>query len=536
MITSSNGRERLVATRLELVELESRLSPGQTGFGDAFALSLLGPALAGLQLDAFASRESLGALIRRRAAEPVSFSVTKVPAADLTHPALTNQIKSIHTDSGGEGGFDTGSDGFDRPTFPPPDTGGSRTSVVGPNVQTNSSQTCGGGSGVIQSETALAHFNNVFVAGYNDSRGVSCPGLGFQVTGWSYSINRGRSWTDGGPLPGGGSLGGDPWLTVGPTGTFYMSSLYNPLSALAVLRGTVTPTGISWSNPVVLNGAGPDKEAIAVDPNDGNNVYVTFTRFSGGSGIWMYKSTNGGVSFTGPTAVNSQSSPQLQGSIPIVGNNGEVFVVYGEGYPNETGIGFSRSVNGGTTFQHFPNIAPLGDFPAPSGMERAPGFPHIAIDRSGGPNHGNLYVTYHSDHLSGNNNADAVFIRSTDGGLTWSTPTKINDDGGNGLQWFPTINVDSVGYLHSFFYDRRLNPGTSTTNLFYARSTDGGLSWEPNVRITSQSFTMQTGFEFSTTWGDYINADTQGKGAMVAYADGRNGNPDTFFTRVGNYD
>jgi hypothetical protein len=328
-------------------------------------------------------------------------------------------------------------------------------------------------------------------------------------------------------------LGGDPWLVTGPDGTIYLASLWNPLSGLALLRGTPHATGVTWSNPTTIIGAGPDKEALAVDPNNGN-LYLTFTRFSGGSGIWMYRSTDGGVSFSSPIVVSNTSSPQLQGSSPAVGPNGEVYVTWSRGYPSETGLGFAKSTDGGLTFQVTPIIATVGKFTVP-GTDRAPHNPHIAVDLSGGPNHGNIYIAYQTNHLGGGTNGDAVLIRSTDGGNTWSGAMRINDDGTGALQWFPTINVDSSGNLHSFFYDRRGEAG-NMTNMYYARSTNGGLTWEPNVRVSSQSFNMTTYSEGTPAWGDYINADTQGKSALVAYADGRNGTPDAFFTRVGNRD
>ncbi len=112
----------------------------------------------------------------------------------------------------------------------------------------------------------------------------------------------------------------------------------------------------------------------------------------------------------------------------------------------------------------------------------------------------------------------------------------VNDDGTAAAQWFPTIDVDSFGNVHSLFYDRRGQAGNNT-NLYYARSIDGGVNWQPNVLVSSTTFNYSnTGADASPYYGDYINADTQGKSAMVSYADGRNGTPDTFFTRVGNRD
>jgi hypothetical protein len=87
--------------------------------------------------------------------------------------------------------------------------------------------------------------------------------------------------------------------------------------------------------------------------------------------------------------------------------------------------------------------------------------------------------------LGGGTGHDALLIRSTDGGATWSAPARINDDGTAAPQWFPTIEVGTDGALHSFFYDRRGQAGNNT-NIYFARSTNGGVSWDTNVRITAR--------------------------------------------------
>jgi hypothetical protein len=395
-----------------------------------------------------------------------------------------------------------------------------------PNVRANSRDNCGGTPprGVIQSETAVAVSGNAVVVGYNDFRGFYCPQFGYQVEGWAYSLDGGQTFTDGGRLPGGSSLRGDPWLATGPDGTIFMASLWNGTSGVAVLRGTVTDTGIDWSNPWVLSGGSFDKESLSVDPNSGT-IYLTYTR--PGSGIYLLKSTDGGVSFTGPTAIGTISS--AQGSVSAVGPNGELYVAYANAFPSATAIGFARSLDGGGTFQVSGQFQRVQTFGIP-GTDRAPAFPHIAVDTTGGDNNGNIYLAWQSAHVSGK--GDALLTTSTDGGTTWSDPLQINDDGGVGIQWFPTISVDANGYLDAFFYDRRDNPGTTVTNLYFAQSTDGGQTFGPNIKVTDTPSTWRTFSEGAPAWGDYINSTSDGVDALVAYADGRDGDPDAYFIRV----
>ena len=63
---------------------------------------------------------------------------------------------------------------------------------------------------------------------------------------------------------------------------------------------------------------------------------------------------------------------------------------------------------------------------------------------------------------------DVHFIRSTDGGTTWSAPVRVNDDPiGNGkVQFLTWMAVDPTdGSVNVIFYDRRSGAGTQTSPL-----------------------------------------------------------------------
>jgi hypothetical protein len=410
---------------------------------------------------------------------------------------------------------------------PPP--GGS---LVGPNTLTNNPAPCSSNTGVIKSETAITTSGNTVVVGYNDFRGFYCPQNGFQVNGWAYSTDRGHTWTDGGPLPGSTQWRGDPWLATGPDGTIYMAGLYgNPnLTSIGVLRGTVDPnTGlVSWSSPTIVNLGAPDKEAMTVDPNSGT-IYISYTSFSGNQSINLIQSNDGGLTFSAPVVVTTGS---VQGSQVAVGPDGEVYVCWDIGYPSDSGIGFAYSFDGGHTFTVKPKIENTVNTPFPiPGTDRTPAFPHMAVDLSGGPYTGTIYITWQSAHLSGH--LDALLTWSNDAGQDWTAPITVNDDGTNALHWYPTVSVDNNGYVHVFFYDRRDHPGTTLTNLYYARSIDGGQSFQPNLRVTDTDSNFHTSTDGAPAWGDYINSYADGTSVVVAWADGRLGQPNTDFARVG---
>jgi hypothetical protein len=153
----------------------------------------------------------------------------------------------------------------------------------------------------------------------------------------------------------------------------------------------------------------------------------------------------------------------------------------------------------------------------------------MAVDTSGGPNNGNVYVVWQSSCPRGN--GDVLMIRSADGGDTWSDPLVINDDDGTALQFYPTISVDDLGRVNVFFYDRRENPGTNATDLYFAQSTDGGLTFNANIKVTDVPSVWQLS-DGVPNYGDYINSASVGAKACAAYTDSREGDPDAYFVCV----
>lgn len=413
---------------------------------------------------------------------------------------------------------------------------------IAPAVPANNREICTNGRGRLQNETAIAVHANIVVVAYNDSRGWpgnGCPtqAPGYQISGWAYSLDYGATFTDGGPLPVTNRVNvqGDPWLAVGPNGEIYLANLWNGVSGLAVLSGTITEKGVVWNpDPAVLTGAtgGPtwDKEAIAVDPATGY-VYLTYTRFGGVGGITLYRSFDGGASFEGPIPIATGSTRQA--SQAVVGPSGEIHVMWTERTgAASTGIGYSVSYDYGTTWAAPRIIAPQRNV-AVLGADRASPFGHMVLDHTGGEYGGSLYVTYHSSHVSGSHN-DVFLVHSRDGGQTWSQPLMVNDDGTTTQQWWPTVSVDDAGFVNMFYYDRRAFPANSReTELYFAQSRDGGQSFLPSFPVS----------DFPTTWGnyseggftvtgDYTRAVSYGLDNFVAYVDHRDVDPDVYVTRI----
>ncbi|HEX5315734.1 MAG TPA: T9SS type A sorting domain-containing protein, partial [Candidatus Kapabacteria bacterium] len=163
-------------------------------------------------------------------------------------------------------------------------------------------------------------------------------------------------------------------------------------------------------------------------------------------------------------------------------------------------IYFDCSTDGGKSFGKDRAIAdqPGGwDFVVP-GIFRANGFPMIVSDlNTASPYYGRLYVMW-SDQRRGV--TDVYSIYSSDNGSTWSTPVRVNTDNVMNHHFFPSMTLDPVtGHVFVAFYDRR-NYLDSETDVYLARSTDGGASFD-NARISQSAFGPDSGVFF----GDYIH-------------------------------
>jgi hypothetical protein len=90
-------------------------------------------------------------------------------------------------------------------------------------------------------------------------------------------------------------------------------------------------------------------------------------------------------------------------------------------------------------------------------------------------------------------------MKSTDGGLTWAEPQRVNQDKESRHQFLTSMCVDPVrGDLHFVYYDRRRFKD-NRTDVIWATSTDGGISFKEQ-RISEQPFVPNPLVFF----GDYL--------------------------------
>ena len=312
----------------------------------------------------------------------------------------------------------------------------------------------------------------------------------------------------------------DPCLTVDNDGNFYICVLdYQPItvydsSYITVLKST--DKGVSWTGPVTVEDTlGPyfeDKQFTVVDRTNGphsGNYYLAWARFPNPNRIMFARSTDGAMSFddtliVGPnidgTACGWGTLDAGQFACPAVGSDGAVYVMWIGGDLNTTtcdyftALKMVKSVDGGQTFTDPAVIRyTAGNWGHVDGGVDVYNQPVIATDLTGGPHDGGIYVAYASvDIENPSYDYNIEFIRSTDGGATWSDVIYINDDyvgvGAMYDQFHPWLVTNQEGTLVCFWYDQRTDPVNHYKfDAFAAYSFDGGATFTTNHRISNQS-------------------------------------------------
>src|SRR5439155_14049755 len=145
----------------------------------------------------------------------------------------------------------------------------------------------------------------------------------------------------------------------------------------------------------------------------------------------------------------------------------------------------------------------------------------------------NVYMLASVQPTGASNGTDVMFVRSTDGGRTFSATYRINDDpiNHNKWHWFGTLAVAPNGRIDAVWLDTRNAANNTDSQLFYSFSTDGGDTWSPNVAV-SNSFNPFLGYPNQNKMGDYITIVSDDTGGNVADAATFNLEEDIYYVRV----
>lgn len=526
---------------------------------------------------------------------------------------------------------------------------------VGPNIRVNDPQEFPFG----RSETTIAveRSGRRIVVGWNDAQGFCGPPFPFPLpctietpgfAGYAYSSDGGRSFTDGGVPPLGHRIGfgpgpgdvsvtgeylvlGDPALDVGGrmNNTFYYANLAefvdqthvffgpDPTAGVVVHRGGFGKRGsFEWMDAVLLQSPNYpldflDKEFIATDKrlrsaalyvSVTNEIEVAGVPWFGFGQIEVYASQDGGENWS-RSIVQPDETVDVpgdigiinQGSQPVVGRHGTVYVAWERGWLSplfgQADLGVHPQIRVAVSHDGGASWSPAAAGPPSSGVNPAGvlvseicsgslfppvgfnrpasnDFPRIAVARTG-PERGRIYVVWQDcrianggtqAHTGGNGHSDTdiYLAHSDDHGLTWTDPLLIAGGGDGRIQFWPTVSLQANGNVDITYFESvetdlqpgndeecvvfgaggvgpplRVAPISSLVNFFYIQSTDGGRSFGSPVRVSEMTTNWcDASSQIVPNFGDYNTAVSTGNSVYSTWADGRNGVPDVFFSKI----
>jgi uncharacterized repeat protein (TIGR01451 family) len=334
---------------------------------------------------------------------------------------------------------------------------------------------------------------------------------------WAYNCAPWHTSVTGGVTSANAWFGSDPalaWDAQGRAYACYMLISQNSAGSAgaAIVVARSTDNGATWQqfgSPVVnrisVTTSLDDKEMFAIDNTSGQahsfpgRMYVIWDE----GNVERIAHSDDGVTWT---TVQPASNTGAIGGNLVIGADGTVYSIWTR-YNVET-IVFSKSTDGGTTWTAPAVIATLAlqsfgsnNLPPAQDKRGINGFGAIDVDRN--PNSaffGNLYVSF-PDFPSGTTSGadiNTYIVRSTNGGTSWSSRVKVNDDNFGATQFFPWLAVDqSDGTVNVSWIDSRIDPLNRKTQAAYARSSDGGVSFEPNIPVTDNGASWQNNVNYA---------------------------------------
>ncbi len=257
--------------------------------------------------------------------------------------------------------------------------------------------------------------------------------------------------------------------------------------------------GFTWQPPADL-GYSYDHEQIVVDHSVGKfagRIYIAALYGYPVYTIGVFRSEDDGRSFTGPVAV-ADGAGKLGVNVSNIQlfRDGTLFVPYVDfpfkpeerpkTGPVQTHMFFSTSSDGGVTFSASRPIhtqTAIVDDP----YMREFGMPIFALDASGGPYTDRIYVAWTEFRKHGEG-PRLYFSSSADRGLHWTAPRPLDPAATAGTRQFqPALTVNKDGVLGITWFDARHEKGTRGYDQYFTASLDGGETFLPPVRVSSET-------------------------------------------------
>ena len=254
-----------------------------------------------------------------------------------------------------------------------------------------------------------------------------------------------------------------------------------------------TDAGVSWGADTRLTNNGASRYGPSVSVS-GQTVHIVWDdERDGNREIYYKRSTNGGLNWQPDQRLTDNSFSSSNPSISVSGTL--LIIVWQDSRNGQYQLYHKRSSDGGLIWGQDTRITNTTEFS---------GNPSLSVTGS------NVNLVW-NDTRDGN--FEIYYKRSTDGGINWGADNRLTNNSFDSE--FPSIAATGQG-IHIVWYDTRFgNP-----EILGKRSTTGGVSWESDMRLTS-----------NTAVSSEPSVAVSGSVVNVVWSDNRDGNYEIYYKR-----
>ncbi len=367
----------------------------------------------------------------------------------------------------------------------------------------------------------------------------------FRQAGRSYSSDGGKTWNYQEVFEP-GVFRSDPVLESDADGVFFYQSLFvgkdnqGEYNFYRIDQWKSNDGGRNWVDKTFAYGG--DKSWIAIDKTNKStrgNIYAAWNIYLSPTYLETFNtSLNSGVSFTQPIEI--PKSP-IFGTLDV-GPNGELYIIgfvdSDDQAPNDLGAQFlikmEEPYKSQPNFSVATRIYMRGSLRIQSSINPAglPGQLYVKVDSSNKASRGNVYLLGSLAPFVSGDKLDVMFMRSKDGGVTFSESIALGGDNSKNWQWFGSMSVAPNGRIDVIWYDTRNDDGSQgdifSSRMYYTYSYDAGVTFSKEQYITPR-FPNRIGYPIQEKMGDYIDIESDNLGAHIAYTATYNNEQDVYY-------
>lgn len=240
----------------------------------------------------------------------------------------------------------------------------------------------------------------------------------------------------------------------------------------------------SWPNARAIVAIGENIHTVWHENRDGNNE------------IYYKQSTNNGLNWGSDVRISN--NPGVSNNASIAANGLNIHVVWGDNRDGNYEIYYKRSTDGGNVWgseTRLTNSIGTSDYSS------------MALDGT------DLRIVWQD---SRDGNSEIYYKNSTNNGTSWEADVRITNAAGSS-------ETPSIALLGTAIHVAWMDSRDANREIYYKQSTDYGINWGSDIRLTNASGTSY-----------WPSISVSGTSVHVAWDDNRDGNNEIYYKRSTN--